>query len=159
MAPIRLPRRQFGKKPAGCKQHLHAQHLGIQYAAAHSHDPGWPHQLHINVNRTIDRRAETFYAGDFDSQVRRHTYPAGIFKDVPAAEMLKINKPIYFQRNIENIVAMAQARGIEVILPTFAASALFLARLLTSSVTAANFSPLSLARAASTAALRARRLV
>ena len=80
---------------------------------------------HMNVNRTIDRRAETFYASDFDYQVRQHTYPAGIFKDVPAAEMLKINKPISFQRNIENIVTMAQARGIEVILPTFAASALF----------------------------------
>ncbi len=80
---------------------------------------------HIDVNKSIDRRAGTFYADDFQYQKVRQKYPRGIFKKTSAAEMLKTNPPVYFQRNIENIVYIAQSRGIKVILATFAVSSNF----------------------------------
>ncbi|NIR50561.1 SGNH/GDSL hydrolase family protein [candidate division KSB1 bacterium] len=80
---------------------------------------------HVDISRTLDRRAETFYGAKFQSQKIRHVYPQDIFKNVSAMEMLRVNKPVYFQRNIENIVVLAKHRGIRTILASFAYSPLF----------------------------------
>ena len=49
-------------------------------------------------------------------------YPAGVFDEVSAEAMLQENPPIYFERNLTNMAAIAQAHGIDVVLLTFATS-------------------------------------
>jgi lysophospholipase L1-like esterase len=68
----------------------------------------------------LDRPAETFYAGEFDRQSWRGEYPSGFFSKVSADSLLRTNPPIYYRRNLENLVALARSRGIEVVLATFA---------------------------------------
>ena len=67
-----------------------------------------------------DRPAETLYAREFDGQSWRGEYPSGFFLKVSADSLLRANPPIYYRRNLENLVALAQNRGIEVMLATFA---------------------------------------
>lgn len=80
---------------------------------------------HVDISRTVDRRADTFYGGDFQYQKMHKSYPKGIFKEVSAKQMLETNKPVYYRRNLESIVHIAQARGITTVLATFAFSTLF----------------------------------
>jgi lysophospholipase L1-like esterase len=82
-------------------------------------------QPHADITTTMDRRARTYYSDNFQKQKMRGTYPQGIFEEVSAREMLESNKPIYYQRNVENIVLLAKARGISCLLATFAYSPLF----------------------------------
>lgn len=62
----------------------------------------------------------TWLAGTYMEQWRAGTYPSGIFAQVPAEEMLAQNPPDYFRRNIDSLVALARANGVEVVLATFA---------------------------------------
>ncbi|MFQ5708224.1 MAG: SGNH/GDSL hydrolase family protein [bacterium] len=80
---------------------------------------------HADLSRTLNKRAETYYGLDFLRQKNRKTYPDGLFKKISAAQMLQTNKPIYFKRNIENMVILAHGRGIKTVLATFATSRLF----------------------------------
>ena len=85
---------------------------------------GWtePHREQvIELRPTI----ETWVSPEYCEQWRAGTYPHGPFEEVPAEEILRRNPPRYFRRNIENLVAVAQARGIEVVLMTFAHSPRF----------------------------------
>ncbi len=82
-------------------------------------------QPHADITKTIDRHAKTYYGDNFQRQKMNHSYPSGAFEDVSARRMLEINRPIYFQRNVENIVLSAQARNITAVLATFAFSPLF----------------------------------
>ena len=82
-------------------------------------------QPHADITNTMDRRARTYYGDNFQKQKIRGSYPQGIFEEVSAREMLESNKPIYFQRNVENLVLLAKARGITCMLATFAYSPLF----------------------------------
>ena len=43
-------------------------------------------------------------------------------KDLDPAEILEKNPPIYFQRNLENMIAVAKEHGIEVLFSTWASS-------------------------------------
>jgi hypothetical protein len=81
-------------------------------------------QPHNTLHSAADF-ASTSYAAEFVKQKGIGTYPQGIFKNVSAMEMLNTNKPVYFRRNIEDLVAIAQSRGIKVVLSTFAYSTLF----------------------------------
>lgn len=72
------------------------------------------------LERTIDRSPPTFFDEEFVNQKIAGTYPRGIFHQASAMEMLKANKPIYFRRNLENIIAIAQHKKIKTILATFA---------------------------------------
>lgn len=69
---------------------------------------------------TVDRFPPTYYGDLFYRQVLQGRYPSGFFKKVSARQMLEANKPIYFRRNTENLVAIAKARGIAVVLSTAA---------------------------------------
>ncbi len=82
-------------------------------------------QPHADISNTIDRHAATFYGDNFQKQKNIGTYPSGIFKSASASKMLETNPPIYYQRNVENIVLIAQARNIQPVLGTFAYSPLF----------------------------------
>lgn len=68
----------------------------------------------------LERPAETLYAAEFDRQSWRGEYPSGFFLEVSADSLLRTNPPIYYRRNLENLVALALHRGIEVVLATFA---------------------------------------
>ncbi len=71
------------------------------------------------IERVWDLSSENYYGEDFTRQKMKGSYPKGIFKKVSAAQVLEANPPIYFRRNIENIVDMAKARGIRPLLATF----------------------------------------
>ena len=68
---------------------------------------------------------DTYVADEFNEQWVQRTYPQGVFLEVSAEEILERNPPTHFRRNIENIVLLARARGIEVVLATFAHSPQF----------------------------------
>lgn len=80
---------------------------------------------HSALSRTIIKEPSTFYADDFNLQKLKNTYPSGIFNKVSAEQMLKVNTPKYFKRNIENIVVIAKHKNIKTVLATFAYSPLF----------------------------------
>jgi lysophospholipase L1-like esterase len=82
-------------------------------------------QPHADITKTIDRRAPTFYADNFQRQKIQQTYPSGVFKKTSAQQMLETNKPVYYRRNIENILLIARARAITPVVATFAYSPLF----------------------------------
>jgi hypothetical protein len=65
---------------------------------------------------------ETNYTMEFCEQKRLNIYPSGIFTRHPASEMLIKNPPIYFEKNMETIVALCKANDIDVVLLTFASS-------------------------------------
>jgi len=80
---------------------------------------------HSNINRTLDIMMKNSYAFDFANQKKKGTYPSGIFKDCSAQKMLDTNQPVYFKRNIANIVNIALARNIVPMLVSFAYSKQF----------------------------------
>jgi len=75
---------------------------------------------HAALEMTIDKYPDTFYGHAFREQKNNNTYPQGIFQKVSAQEMLNTNLPVYYQRNIENIITVANFRNIKTILATFA---------------------------------------
>jgi len=80
---------------------------------------------HSTLDRSLIKPPEVSYAAEFLNQKYKNTYPTGIFKQVSAREMLAANGPRYFERNIENIMAIANHRGIKTVIATFASSPLF----------------------------------
>jgi lysophospholipase L1-like esterase len=77
-------------------------------------------QPHSTLERSLKKMSETNYSIEFFNQKEKNQYPSGIFKQVNAEKMLNTNKPEYFRRNIENIIAIAQFRKIETVIATFA---------------------------------------
>lgn len=77
---------------------------------------------HSELARTLDPGADTYYAPEFWKQWRRGSYPQGIFREATAAEMFAANPPVYFQRNLRSMVAVARAHGAEAMLATYAFS-------------------------------------
>lgn len=74
---------------------------------------------HAHLERSLKKPPETNYANTFYNQNVENRYPDDIFKQVSAEKMLMTNKPEYFRRNIENIIAIAQYRKIETVIATF----------------------------------------
>lgn len=77
---------------------------------------------HADISRTIDRLAPSYYGDIWRDQKRTGTYPDGIFREVTPEQMLAQNGPRYFARNLENLVAVAKANGVGVVLASFAYS-------------------------------------
>jgi hypothetical protein len=77
---------------------------------------------HSYLERHFTSAPTTAYAGAFQTQKMQGKYPAGIFKETSAKQMLAANPPVYFIRNIENMAAIAESRGIATVLATFAHS-------------------------------------
>ncbi len=59
---------------------------------------------------------------DYERQLVARRYPSGFFLEHSVKELLETNKPVYFRRNIENIVATAEQAGIQPVLLTFAST-------------------------------------
>jgi lysophospholipase L1-like esterase len=85
---------------------------------------GWV-RPHASLERTTASASSTNYAAQFNEQKARGIYPEAIFENMPAAKMLRTNPPIYFERNLRNLVAVADASGIDVVLMSFATSPKF----------------------------------
>jgi lysophospholipase L1-like esterase len=75
---------------------------------------------HSTLGRVFISRPGTSYIDDWDTQTTSQTYPSGIFTEVTPEEMLAANPPIYYRRNLENLIAIAEPRNIGVILATMA---------------------------------------
>lgn len=73
----------------------------------------------VSTYGTIERTAK-FWA--YEHQLLQGRYPSGFFVKHSVEELLAKNSPVYFKRNIENIVLTAQHRGIQPVLFTFASS-------------------------------------
>ncbi|NNE07294.1 MAG: SGNH/GDSL hydrolase family protein [Gemmatimonadetes bacterium] len=71
---------------------------------------------HSDMERTLDAAPDTYYGELFQSQVLSGKYPSGIFEKVSASEMFRINRPIFFRRNLENLAAIANHHGVETVL-------------------------------------------
>ena len=80
---------------------------------------------HSSIDRQLDAAPDTYYALEFHNQKAKQTYPDGIFETVSAREMLSVNGPDYFKRNLEHIILIANYRDIKTVLATFAYSPLF----------------------------------
>ncbi|HQQ62179.1 MAG TPA: SGNH/GDSL hydrolase family protein [Pseudomonadales bacterium] len=77
-------------------------------------------QPHASLPRAINKKNETTYFGDeFARQRQQGIYPQGIFRTVSAMEMLKTNKPVYFERNIGSMIDIASSNGIKTLLLSF----------------------------------------
>lgn len=62
---------------------------------------------------------ETNFLPELRSQLMNSTYPTGIFESIPMDSMIKANKPIYFERNIDKLITLAKSNGTQVVLSTF----------------------------------------
>ena len=76
---------------------------------------------HAALERLSNRyNKETYFGKEFVRQKRKGIYPQGIFETVPAMEMLRQNKPIYYKNNIDSMVAIAKNNDIDVLLANLA---------------------------------------
>jgi len=71
------------------------------------------------LGKSVYNQADTSYFFEFAKQRFGWTYPTGIFKTVSVAQMLDANPPVYFKRNVENLLLAARARGVNTVLMTF----------------------------------------
>lgn len=79
---------------------------------------GWT-ASHADISRTIDRLAPTYFGDAWRDQIRHGKHPSGIFEQTTAAEMLASNPPMFFERNVRNLIAIAAANDVEVVLASF----------------------------------------
>ncbi len=80
---------------------------------------------HSTIAKRLSLASKAYQGKEFIIQKRANIYPSKIFIETSANEMLKKNRPKYFRRNIENIIAIAKQRNITVLLVSFATSNLF----------------------------------
>jgi hypothetical protein len=81
---------------------------------------GKPSHLALVGNFTVVPKTARYWA--FLYQVSQGTYPSGYFEEASIMDMLDHNPPIYFRRNLESLVAVARAHGVQPVLATFAHS-------------------------------------
>jgi len=77
---------------------------------------------HSSLMRIIGDVAPTNRSFAFRAQRLNGSYPAGIFGEVPIEQMLAANPPVFFERNLRSLIAVAGAHGVRVLLTTFAFS-------------------------------------
>ena len=76
-------------------------------------------QPHYSLRRIMFLEPETSYGRAFIEQKLNGTYPSGKFTQVSAQQMLATNRPVYFQRNMEHLVAIARQHRMRPVLATF----------------------------------------
>ncbi len=79
---------------------------------------GWA-EPHDSLRRNFHESTEFSYNGLFSAQMQKGIYPDGFFQEVSIQQMLETNAPVYFERNLRNLVALAEAHGVQVVLLTF----------------------------------------
>ncbi len=77
-------------------------------------------ESHGSLRRNYIESRGSYYGGLFQLQLAQGTYPTGYLARVSIQKMLDENPPIYFERNLRNLVALAHSYNVEVVLLTFA---------------------------------------
>lgn len=77
---------------------------------------------HSALQRNFIGAPPTDYRGTFARQLNEETYPSGIFEETSVMTMLDSNPPVYYERNLRNLVALAEANGVDVLVLTFVVS-------------------------------------
>ncbi len=79
---------------------------------------GWaiPHSSLLRVFGPIP---ESHRTAQLHAQVMAGTYPTAPFNETSIGALLQQNPPVYFRRNLENLVAIADAQEVGVVLTTF----------------------------------------
>ena len=77
---------------------------------------------HADLEHTVDKGPPSYRGVEFWIQKANGTYPDGIFEEVDARTMLETNRPIYFERNLRNLITLAKDHGVDVVLSSFAYS-------------------------------------
>lgn len=85
-------------------------------------------QSHGDFDLHANQSASSSYTSEFKRQVNRGTYPSGIFKEVPAENMLTDNPPIHFQQNLVTMLGIAESHNVDLLLMTMVLSKDFHAR-------------------------------
>jgi len=80
---------------------------------------------HIALTRNFIDTPGTYVGNQFLNQYEDGIYPTDLFASAPVETILETNQPIYFERNLRNLIAIAAAHGVEVVLATFTASPAF----------------------------------
>ena len=80
---------------------------------------------HTAVDWHRNGPATTNYRNAFLSQWKNGNYPSGGFSQVSAMDMLENNPPVHFERNLKNMIAVAEMHNVAVLLVTFVTSTEF----------------------------------
>ena len=83
--------------------------LGIQAGFTRSH---------AALDWHFESRAASSYDITFQQQLAWGTYPSGIFQEASAEDMLENNPPVHFERNLINMLAVAESHDVDVLLVT-----------------------------------------
>lgn len=78
----------------------------------------WPSPMRLV--QTFGRTSPSALWWAYERQVQQGTYPSGTFRALPVERVFRANPPVYFRRNLESMVAIARAHGVEPVLATFA---------------------------------------
>jgi lysophospholipase L1-like esterase len=87
--------------------------------------PLWEHSTFLRIVSRMMNFTRQVSVDDFTSSPTFFSWPYEYRlseKDVSPAELLEKNPPIYFQRNLENMIAVAKEHGVEVLFSTWAYS-------------------------------------
>lgn len=79
----------------------------------------------ISLLKNFVYTPESYVGNLFQNQVKNGTYPAAPFRASPVMEILAANAPVFFERNLRTLVAIADLAEVQVVLATFTASPLF----------------------------------
>lgn len=74
---------------------------------------------HSSLQRNFMEATGAFLGNNFVTQKLDGSYPSGPFERRSAAEILATNQPIYYERNLRALIAIAAGRGIDVLLVSF----------------------------------------
>ncbi|MBI3159785.1 MAG: SGNH/GDSL hydrolase family protein [Chloroflexi bacterium] len=74
---------------------------------------------HSTLQRNFMIALGSFLGDTFVSQQLDGEYPSGVFERHPADEILATNRPVYYERNLRTLAAIAEARGIAVLFVSF----------------------------------------
>ncbi len=78
----------------------------------------------LGFRRTFEY-VPTNFSDEHYNQMSQNQYPSGIFETHPVTAMLAKNPPVYFERNLRNLIAVAHEHEIKVMLTTWAWSPRF----------------------------------
>lgn len=80
---------------------------------------------HVSIEKSFGATQPTLHWSELGRQHADKTYPKGIFAEVPLSQMLKVNRPVYFRRNLMGIGSIARENGIAMVIASFAHSTHF----------------------------------
>lgn len=125
-ARLVYPTEAYKGDNSGYRQSIYEQNLEHGTSFWTSFNLGRIVKAHLTTHQSNYNKRERFgiapTAKFYELRYQRgmNTYPDGIFKETSLEEILKINTPKYFKRNLEYMIAAARDNEVSVLLSTFA---------------------------------------